>query len=79
MWVFMQNTQTSPQNKHFSTVEFTALFQAEVSAISEVAKNMLLEKMHDQSIAVLVDSQAAIKALINCTVTSITLELETLH
>ena len=23
--VFMQNTQTTPQNKHFSTLEFTAL------------------------------------------------------
>ena len=29
--------------------------------------------MHNQSIVVLVDSQAAIKALIKCTVTSITL------
>ena len=46
--------------------------QAEVSAISEVAKNMLLEKLHNQSIVVLVDSQAAIKAPIKCTVTSIT-------
>ena len=33
---------------------------------------MLLEKMHNQSIAVLVDSQAAMKSLIKCTVTSIT-------
>ena len=69
----MPNTQTTPQNKHFSTLEFTALcFQAEVLAISQVAKNLLLNKMHNQSIVALVDSQAAIKALIKCTVTSIT-------
>ena len=48
------------------------MFQAEVLAISEVAKNLLLEKMHNQSFVVLVDSQAAIKALIKCTLTSIT-------
>ena len=48
------------------------MFQAEVLAISEVAKNLLLDKMHNQSIVALVDSQAAIKALIKCTVTSIT-------
>ena len=49
------------------------MFQAEVLAISEVAKNLLLQKkMHNQSIVVLFDSQAAIKSLIQCTVTSIT-------
>ena len=48
------------------------MFQAEVLAISEVAKNLHLEKMHNQNIVVLVDSQAAIKALIKSTVTSIT-------
>ena len=48
------------------------MFQAEVLAISEMAKNLLLKKMHNQNIVVLVDSQAAIKALIKCTVTSIT-------
>ena len=47
------------------------MFQAEVLAIPEVAKNLLLEKMHYQSIVVLVDSQAAIKSLKKCTVTSI--------
>ena len=41
-------------------------------AISEVAKNLLLEKMHNQNIAVLFDSQAAIKAVIKCTVASTT-------
>ena len=48
------------------------MFQAEVLAFSEVAKNLLLEKMHNQSIAVMVDRQAAIKSLIKYTVTSIT-------
>ena len=48
------------------------MFQAEVLAISEVAKNLLWEKMLNQSIVVLVNIQAAIKALIKCTVTSIT-------
>ena len=48
------------------------MFQAEVLAISEVAKNPLLEKMHNQSIVALVDSEAAIKALIKYTVTSTT-------
>ena len=37
-----------------------------------MAKNLLLENMLIQNIVVLVDSQAAIKALIKCTVTSIT-------
>ena len=43
-----------------------------VLAISEMAKNLVWEKMHNQNIVVLVDSQTAIKALIKCTVTSIT-------
>ena len=73
MQVFMQKTQTTPQNKHLFTLEYTTLcVQAEVLAISEMAKNLLLEKLLNQSIVVLVDSQAAIKALIKCTVTSIT-------
>ena len=46
------------------------MFQAEVLAISEVAKNLLWEKIHNPGIVVLVGSQAAIKALIKCTVTS---------
>ena len=48
------------------------MLQAKVLPISEVAKTLLLEKMLNQSIVVLVDSQAAIKALIKCTLTSIT-------
>ena len=50
----------------------STVFQEEVLAISEVAKNLVLEKMHNQSIVVLVASQAAVKALIKCTATSIT-------
>ena len=50
----------------------STVFQAEVLAIPQVAKNLLLEKMHNQSIVVLIDSQAAIKAPIKCTETSIT-------
>ena len=47
------------------------MFQAEVLAILAVANNLLLEEMHNQSIVVVVDSQAAIKSLIKCTLTSI--------
>ena len=50
----------------------STVFRAEVLAFPEVAKNLLLEKMHNQSIVVLVDNQAAIKPLIMCTVRSIT-------
>ena len=61
-----------PKQAFFHLGIYSTVFQAEVLAISEVAKNLLLEKMLNQSIVVLVDSQAAIKALIKCTVTSIT-------
>ena len=62
----------SPKQAFFHRGIYSTEFQAEVLAISEVAKNLLLEKMRNQNIVVLVDSQAAIKALIKCTVTSIT-------
>ena len=62
----------SPKQAFFHLGIYSTVFQAEVLAISDVAKSLLLEKMHNQSIAVLVDSQAAIKAPIKCTVTSIT-------
>ena len=68
----MQNTQTTPIQAFFHLGIYSSVFHAKDLAISKVAKNPLLEKMHDQSIVVLVDSQAAIKALIKCTVTSIT-------
>ena len=73
MRFFTQKTQTTPQNKHFFHLGINGtVFSAEVFAISKGTKNLLLEKMHNQSIVVLLDSQAAIKSLIKCTVTSIT-------
>ena len=48
------------------------MFQAEILAISEVAKSLYSGKIRNQSIVVLVASQAAIKALMKSTVTSIT-------
>ena len=51
----------SPKQAFFHLGIYSTVFQAEVLAISEVAKNLLLEKMHNQSMVVLVDSQAAIK------------------
>ena len=62
----------SPKQAFFYLGIHSTVFQAEVLAISVVANNLLLEKIHNQSIVVLVDSLAAIKALIKCTVTSIT-------
>ena len=54
----------SPKQAFLRFGIYSTVFQAEVLAIGEVAKNLLLQKMHNQSIVVLVDSQAAIKALI---------------
>ena len=72
MRVFTQKAQTTPQNKQFFHLGIHGtVFQAEVFAISKGAKNLLLKKTHNQSIVVLLDSQAAIKSLIKCTVTSI--------
>ena len=62
----------SPKQAFFYLGILSTVFQAEVLAISEVEKNLQLEKMHHQSIVVLLDSQAAIKSLIKSTVTSIT-------
>ena len=61
----MRNTQTTPQNKRFSSLEYSTVFQVKVLAISEVAKDLLLEKMLYQSIVVLLRNQAAIKALLS--------------
>ena len=69
---YAEYPNNSPKQAFFHLGIYSTVFQAEVLAISEVAKNLLLDKMHNQSILVLVDSQAAIKALIKCTVTSIT-------
>ena len=69
---YAEYPNNSPKQAFFHLRIYNTVFQAEVLAISEVAKNLLLDKMHNQSIVALVDSQAAIKALIKCTVTSIT-------
>ena len=61
-----------PKQAFFHLGIYSTVFQAKVFTISEVAKNLHLEKMHNQNIVVLVDSQAAINALIKCTATSIT-------
>ena len=69
---YAEYPNNSPKQVFFHLGIYSTVFQAEVLAISAVAKNLLLEKMYNQSIVVLVDSQATIKALIKCTVTSIT-------
>ena len=61
-----------PKQPFFHLGIYSTVFLAEVLVISEMEKNLFLEKMHDQSTVVLVDSQADIKALIKCTITSIT-------
>ena len=67
------NPNNSPNQAFFYLGIYGTVFLAEVLAIPEVAKNLLLEKMHNQSIVVLVDSHAAIKSLIKCIVILITL------
>ena len=71
---YAEYPNNSPKEAFFHLGIYSTVFQAKVLAISEMAKNLLLEKMHNQtqSIVVLADSQAAIKALIKCTVTLIT-------
>ena len=69
---YAEYPNNSPKQAFFHLGIYSTVFQAEVLAISEVEKNLLLDKLHNQSIVLLVDSQAAIKALIKCTVTSIT-------
>ena len=69
---YAEYPNNSPKQAFFHLGIYSTVFQAEVLAISEGTKNLLLEKMHNQSIVVLVGSQAAIKALIKCTVTTIT-------
>ena len=69
--IYAEYPNNSPKQAFFHLGMYSTVFQAEVIAILKVAKNLLLEKMHNQ-IAVLVNSQAAIKSLIKCTVTLIT-------
>ena len=69
---YAEYPNSSPKQAFFLLGIYSTVFQEEVLAISEVAKSLVLEKIHNPSIVVLVESQAAIKALIKCTVTSIT-------
>ena len=69
---YAEYPNNSPKQAFFHRGIYCTVFQAEVLAISKLAKNPLLEKMRSPSIAALVDGQAAIKAPIKCTVTSIT-------
>ena len=69
---YAEYPNNSPKQAFFHLGIYSTVFQAEVLAISKVAMNLLWEKMHNQTIVVLVDSQAALRALIKCTVTSIT-------
>ena len=69
---YAEYPNNSPKQAFFHLGIHSIVFQAEVLAVSEVAKNLLLEKLHNQSIVVLVNSQAAIKSLMKCSVTSIT-------
>ena len=70
MGFYAEYPNNSQKQACFHIGIYSTVFQKKVLAISEVAKNLLLEKMHNQSIVVLVDSQAAIKAPIKYTVTS---------
>ena len=70
-WFLCSIPKQLPKQAFFYLAIHITVFQTEVLAIPEVAKYLLLEKMHNQSIVVLVDSQAAIKSLIKCTVTSV--------
>ena len=69
---YAEYPSNSPKQEFFYLRIYSIVFQTEVLAISEVVKNLRLEKMHNQTIVVLVDSQAANKAPIKCTVTLIT-------
>ena len=69
---YVEYPNNSPKQAFFHLGIHSIVFQKEVLAVSEVAKNLLLEKLHNQSIVVLVNSQAAIKSLMKCSVTSIT-------
>ena len=56
MRVFMQNITQLPKTSIFFLEIHSTVFQVEVLAILEVAKDLLSEKMHNQNIVVLVDS-----------------------
>ena len=68
---YAKYSNNSPKQALFLLGIHSTVFQAEVLAMSEVGKNLLLEKRHNQSIVALVDSQAAFKSVLKCTVTCI--------
>ena len=53
---YAEYPNNSPKQTFFHLGIYSIVLEAEVLAISEVAKNLLLEKIHNQSIVVLVDS-----------------------
>ena len=69
---YAEYPNNSPKQSFFHLGIHSTVSQAEVLAIPEVAKNLLLEKMHNESIVELIESQATIKAPIKCTETPIT-------
>ena len=71
-WFLCQILKQLSKQVFFHLGMHSTVLEAEVLAIPEVAKNLLLKKLHNESIVVRVDGQAAIKSLIKCTVTSIT-------
>ena len=70
---YAEYPNNSPKQAFFHVGIYNTVILAEVLAMLEVAKSLLWEKMHNQNIVGLVDSQAAIKALIKCIVTLITM------
>ena len=58
---YAEYPNNTPKQALFHLGIHSTVFQTEVLAISEMAKDLLLEKMHSQRIVALVDSQAAIK------------------
>ena len=63
---YAEYPNSSPKQAFFHLGIYSTMFQADVLAILEVAKNLLLKKMHNLSIVILIDSQAAINPINNC-------------
>ena len=61
---YIENPDNLPiKQASFYLGKHSTVFQAEVFAISQVAKNLCMEEMQNQDIVVLVDSQSAINAI----------------
>ena len=70
---YAEYPNNSSKQAFFHLGIYSTVFQAEVLAIFQKwQRTCFWKKMHNQSIVVLADSQAAIRALIKCTVISIT-------